>query len=334
MRRIIIYGLGKRGIQNAEDMINHAEILRIRVVALMDKEKSGKEYDYPVYRPEMLKQLEYDYIAVTSVKWYQDIKEELHSKYGIENDRIILWRELLLMDGIPSRFYCNTCKKHVPYMNRTGHESVLFENIKVAGAGSRNHAICPYCGSVDRNRWVDYIIENKTAIYLDTEARILHFAPEDIIEHKLRGSHKNYISADIQPIADIIEDITAISFGDHEFDYIICNHVMQDVQDEMKAFSELKRCLKEKGIIIFSVPICWDLDTYEDEKINSPEGRLKAYGQEEHVRLYGKDLEKRLKMFGFVVKGYHVERELKKKQIEEMSLLPKDTVWILKNDTV
>ena len=332
MKKIILYSLGKKGIEYAEDVIQHAEILHIRVVALMDKENSEPKYGYPVYQPEMLKQLVFDYIAVTSLKWYPIIKEELHNQYGIDYDKIILWRELLLMDGVPSGFYCSACKNHVPYMNSTGHKSMLFENIKIAGGGIRSNAKCPYCGSVDRNRWVDYVLENKTDIYSDREAKILHFAPENIIEDKLRKGHTNYISADIRPIADVIEDITAISFGDHEFDYIICNHIMQDVPEEKKAFEELKRCLKENGKIVFSVPICWERDTYEDEKITSPEHRLLAYGQKEHVRLYGKDLEDRLKEFGFVVTCYRVERELPKKRIEEMRLLSDDTVWILEND--
>lgn len=331
MKKIILYGLGKRGIQYVEDVIQHAEILQIKVVALMDQEKTESVYAYPVYQPDMLEQLVFDYIAVTSAKWYPIIKEELHSKFGVNNEKIILWKELLLMDGVPSGFYCSACKNHVPYMNSTGHKSILFDNIKIAGAGVRNNVKCPYCGSVDRNRWVDYILECKTDIYADKEAKILHFAPEDIIENKLRKEHTNYISADIRPIADVIEDITAISFGDREFDYIICNHIMQDVQDEKEAFLELKRCLKENGKIVFSVPICWETDTYEDEKIVLPEERLRAYGQEEHVRLYGRDLEERLKEFGFSVTCYCVKSELQKEQIAEMGLLPDDTVWILKD---
>ena len=76
------------------------------------------------------------------------------------------------------------------------------------------------------------------------------------------------------------------------------------------------------------------MDTYEDEKIDSPEKGLRFYGQEEHVRLYGRDLEEKLKTLGFVVTGYHVERELKKSNIEELCLLPDDTVWILRKDMV
>lgn len=331
MKKIIIYGMGKKGSECAKDIIRNANILMVQVVALMDRKEVDLRYDYPVYQPDMLCQLEFDFIVITSIKWYQIIKDELYNTYGIEKEKIILWRELLLAKGVKSEFYCNCCNNYVPYMTNIGYKAMVFEKKKIVGGGFREYAKCPYCESVDRNRWVEYVLENKTDIYRNSEAKILHFAPEDMIENKLRNGHPNYISADIRPIADVIEDITAISFDEHEFDYIICNHIMQDVLDDTKAFFELKRCIKEEGKIVFSVPICWDQETYENPEYNTEEERLQFYGQKEHVRIYGNDLKKRLDGYGLDITIYRVSEEMQKEQIQKMSLLEEDTVWILEN---
>ena len=50
------------------------------------------------------------------------------------------------------------------------------------------------------------------------------------------------------------------------------------------------------------VPIIEGWDTsYEDPTIIDPERRIVHFGQEDHVRYYGRDLRERLKATGFVV---------------------------------
>lgn len=332
MNKVILYGMGKKGAECAKGISRNADILQIEVVAFMDKRDVDLGEDYPVCQPDRLCQLVYDFIVVTSVEWYQCIKEELHDQYGIDHEKIILWRELLSAEGVTPVFYCNCCIHYVPYMISAGYSAPVFEKVRVAGGGVRHHAKCPYCGSVDRNRFVEYVLETKTDIYQNLQADILHFAPEDMIEMKLRKEHSDYITADIRPIADVVEDITQISFSDQKFDYIICNHIMQDVPEDTKAFFELKRCIKKNGKIIFSVPICWDQKTCESAGHGTSEERLRFYGQKEHVRLYGNDLEERLRKYGFHITVYRAADELNCEQIQQMSLIPDDTVWVLEKE--
>jgi hypothetical protein len=54
---------------------------------------------------------------------------------------------------------------------------------------------------------------------------------------------------------------------------------------------------------VIQVPIT-AIETFEDPSINTPEGRLKAFGQEDHVRRYGFDFPERLKEAGFSVDTY------------------------------
>ena len=329
MDKAVVYGLGIEGRNIVESMYGLEEELGLEIVALVDKAEVKKEFRYPVYKPDSLLGMPYDYVLVTAQRYYDEIKKELIEKYAVKQEQIFLWHNWLVGRG-KRRYYCNVCYHDMPLMLKAGYESPVFSVKKIVGGGSRDAAVCPFCHSYDRNRWVQYVLEHKTEIY-ERQSKILHFAPETMIEQKLRAVHQGeYITADINAVGvDRIEDITDISFKDGIFDYIICNHVLEHIKAEEKALSELKRCLKDDGKIIFSVPICWEEKTVEDERIHTDEQRLMEYGQEDHVRLYGNDLKERLEKSGFRVILCRVGRELTGEQIEHMRLLVEDTVWIL-----
>ena len=149
------------------------------------------------------------------------------------------------------------------------------------------------------------------AFFLSKSGNILHFAPEFLIQNAICQSNKNnYITADIEKDrADEVVDITCIQYGDKTFDFIICNHVLEHIEDETRAFHELKRCLKDDGTIIFSVPINWYMLTYEDKSIKDPKQREIAFGQKDHVRQYGYDIVERIHQYGFKFKIIKVKEE-------------------------
>jgi hypothetical protein len=68
---------------------------------------------------------------------------------------------------------------------------------------------------------------------------------------------------------------------------------------------ELFRVLKLGGWAYIAAPIYWDRDTYEDSTIVAPQERLRAFGQEDHVRYYGRDIVDRLVNAGFKVQVQH-----------------------------
>ena len=72
---------------------------------------------------------------------------------------------------------------------------------------------------------------------------LLHIAPERNLQKVLKTSSQiKYINGDLNPlVADRKIDITDINFGDNYFDFIICNHVLEHIQDDRKAMSELFR---------------------------------------------------------------------------------------------
>ena len=123
---------------------------------------------------------------------------------------------------------------------------------------------------------------------------------------KLFRSYSNieYLSVDINPGAAMrVEDITDLQLPDKSFDFIFCIHVLEHIEDDRKAMSELYRVLSDDGFAILDVPLDVSRETtYEDPSITSPRERTEAFWQPDHVRLYGLDYKDRLEAAGFKVK--------------------------------
>ncbi len=110
----------------------------------------------------------------------------------------------------------------------------------------------------------------------------------------------DYLSVDLDsPYAMRHCDITAIPEPDASFDVVICNHVLEHIPDDRKAMRELRRVLKPGGLAVLQHPIHDRPDTFEDQSIVSPDERLRVFGQEDHVRIYGWDFVDRLRDVGF-----------------------------------
>jgi hypothetical protein len=71
--------------------------------------------------------------------------------------------------------------------------------------------------------------------------------------------------------------------------------------DDRKALREIRRILADDGLAILTVPLIegWDR-TYEDPAITDPGARELHFGQDDHVRYYGKDFRDRLREAGLV----------------------------------
>lgn len=322
-QKIILYGIGFFG-KKIIRAIDESHGLLYEIVAYMDKK--GEQYlNHEIVRPEKVRDYNYDYIAITSEKYYENIRKELVESYSVEPTRIISWKKLAEGDN----YYCNICNKPASFFLPSGEDCKIFKSKKVVGGGERKSSLCPFCGSLDRFRWLQYVLEKKTDIYVKG-GKILHFAPEAQIADKLRKKNPDYISADIEEgTADVIEDITKLSFGDGTFDYIIFNHVLEHIKEEDKALQEVKRCIKPTGKIILSVPICWDEVTFESDDVLTEQERQEYYGQSDHVRLYGYDFEERIKKYGFEVQSYSYHEKQSDEIINKMSMVENDTIWIL-----
>lgn len=280
------------------------------------------------------------YIAIANEKIIREIKENLYSLR--EQGSIVVYdAKSFIEDNL--RDNCNVelqgskeciiCGESVRDFLPAGRKQELFDNYHVIGGGYRKNAICPCCGSLDRERWFYYILKNKLKV-LEMTGRILHFAPERRVSKLIGINEKiDYYTGDIaHGRAMHITDIVDIQYKNDTFDYVICNHVMEHIVDEKKAVSEIKRVLKPNGKWIFSFPICIDMETYEDEEMITPSQRLEAYGQEDHVRLYGKDFEERFQNYGLKLEIYSPQKELDELMIEKWGLIEDDIIIVATNN--
>jgi len=104
---------------------------------------------------------------------------------------------------------------------------------------------------------------------------------------------------------------------------VICNHVLEHIEDDTKAMNELYRVLKPGGMGIFQVPQDLKLEkTYEDFNITDPEERKKHFGQYDHVRIYGRDYFNRLRKAGFTVEEVDYSKELTPELVDKYRLTP------------
>jgi SAM-dependent methyltransferase len=159
---------------------------------------------------------------------------------------------------------------------------------------------------------------------------MLHFAPEQWFQQQfLKLPNLDYISTDLEaPHAMVKMDITRITYPDDSFDVILCNHVLEHIPDDLKAMRELHRVLKPGGWAILQVPLEPDLDvTYEDPSIVDPEERFKAFKQQDHVRLYGRDFKDRLENSGFHVTVDDYVRQFSKEEIDRYGLMESEDIY-------
>ncbi len=131
----------------------------------------------------------------------------------------------------------------------------------------RENALCPKCLSLERHRLLWLFLKNKTTFFKEKKT-VLHIAPEQCFLHLFR-KQKNieYITADLEsPIADVKLDVQQMPFEENKFDIVICNHVLEHVEDDLKAMAEIYRVLKKGGFAILQVPIDYNRKkTYEDK---------------------------------------------------------------------
>ena len=232
-------------------------------------------------------------------------------------------------EGKNGNYICDICESKVKGFLPGGSKDKFFEKWHIIGGGFRKNYICPVCGSIDRERWLKYVLDHEKI--LEKGGRLLHFAPEESIAQlvKMHAEKIDYYSCDIVPSRAMhCMDITNLLFCDSMFDIVICNHVLEHIMDEKKAVEEIKRVMKNDGLFIFSFPICTDKMSFEDESITNPDDRMAYFGQEDHVRLYGNDFKERFEGYGLDVSVLTPHQQMDDDEIEKYGLIKDDIIMI------
>ena len=186
----------------------------------------------------------------------------------------------------------------------------------------RENVLAPGTLSLERHRLFWLYLKNETTFF-SAPLRVLHFAPEQAFVQKFK-KQKNltYTTTDLNsPIADVKADICDLPFKDNSFDFIICNHVLEHIPDDIKAMQELYRVLAPSGTAIVQVPYDAKREiTFEDNTITDQSERTRIFGQYDHLRVYGMDYFKKLSSVGFNVNALDYTSGISSNDIERYRL--------------
>lgn len=169
------------------------------------------------------------------------------------------------------------------------------------------YTVCPGCRSQVRHRLLAAVLthsEHYGAGRLLRGKRVIHFAPEPVLSEVIRREAAEVVTADlVGEGVDLTLDLTDMgAVADGAFDVAIACDVLEHVPDDRAAMRELRRILAPGGTAVLTVPQGDGFrETYEDPDIVTPEARRRAFGQEDHVRMYGDDVADRLHLAGFEV---------------------------------
>jgi SAM-dependent methyltransferase len=222
--------------------------------------------------------------------------------------------KLILHSG--TKFTCPLCKYSAKDMLPIGLEIPVLKEKEIVGA-SRRFAGCLNCNSTDKERLVYLYLKEKLKIFQHKHIRILHIAPEQNLSKKLlQVGFDSYVCGDLftegYSYPEYVRKINILNipFDENVFDLIICNHVLEHIQEDISAMRELYRVLKIGGQAIVQVPISKILEkTYDDTSLTSPTQREAVFGQFDHVRIYGQDYSRRLQEGGFSVTKINISEE-------------------------
>ena len=201
---------------------------------------------------------------------------------------------------------------------------------------SRDNALCPNCLSLERHRLLWLWLQRESDLF-ESRPRLLHVAPEVCLMRHLRrtyaggGNREDYVTADLEsPLADMHFDIQNIPLADGEFDAVICNHIMEHVEDDGRAMRELCRILRPGGWGIILAPVDLQRETtFEEDSITDPDERTRIFGQYDHRRVYGRDYAQRLADAGFEVEDCDYRAKFSAAE-QELFALPEDHIYFVR----
>ena len=215
--KVIIYGLGKAYY----NLINLLEA-EYEIVGVCDKNPNRSVVNYTFYTPDELLHVEFDYIFVTSRKYYEEIKEELVVKFKLQSQQIIS------QDDIWGEFHNSGSRDSWVTKKLSGIPDG--KTILDAGAGEQRYR--GYCNHLK------YIAQD-----------FGEYIPEEI-DSGLQSGKWDYTGIDIKC------DIINMPLDDASIDVILCTEVFEHIKNPILALQEFSRILKPGGTLLLTAPVC------------------------------------------------------------------------------
>lgn len=193
---------------------------------------------------------------------------------------------------------------------------------------------CTKCGASDRERLYAYWLAKFYANKQYKHARkAIHFAPEAGLSSYVQAAKifDEYQTADLmmQGVAHKV-DLMNLPFAAETYDFFICSHVLEHVDDDVRAMSELFRITRQGGSGILMAPISVELPkTIEDPSIADESERWRLFGQNDHVRLYSHDdYVARIKACRFTLHEYG-QSYFGSSQFKRLGLKPSSILYVV-----
>ena len=217
----------------------------------------------------------------------------------------LLWKairriKIIISNETEKTFFCPVCNKKVKdflklsdYFDNMMEKYEYVHSIFCAETMNRKAYACPHCNASDRDRLYAIYLNKKFQTLTRKKYTFLDIAPAKVLTDFIKKfDFIQYRSADLsmEGVDDKI-DITDMNiYADNSFDIILCSHVLEHIEDDRKAMSELYRILKPEGFAIVMVPINLYLkEDFENSEYKTEAERWKYFGQDDHVRLYSKN---------------------------------------------
>ncbi|CAG0999299.1 hypothetical protein ANAEL_02833 [Anaerolineales bacterium] len=161
---------------------------------------------------------------------------------------------------------------------------------------NRPHARCLRCGSLERHRFLFYILQRELKTRHWVRPALL-VAPEPALHALLQEIFSLVVTSDLQASGVTVHaDLQRLPFHAGAFDLLVAVHVLDEVEDDRCALAECWRVLAPGGLLVVPVPIISGSATME----------LETRRTDGKVRLSGLDYETRIKDAGFRLLKHHM----------------------------
>ncbi len=140
------------------------------------------------------------------------------------------------------------------------------------------NAECVDCFSTERHRALKTILDNHKQYFKNLS--LLHLSDEPFIEQYVYPWFSRSETS-IYGVTNSI-DIQKIDRKNKSYDVILCNHVLEHVEDDVVAIKELFRILQTNGMLFITVPNPVMFRETKDWGYANPDDY-------DHYRIYGRD---------------------------------------------
>lgn len=193
-----------------------------------------------------------------------------------------------------------------------------------AGLYNRPNRLCPRCGSLERYRMLPLVLGR--LVSAQKPPRLLELAPKPCFTAYCKRQGWRYVSSDLMsPHAMVRGDLRRMPFATNSFDLIVCFHVMEHIHEDLPSFAEIGRLLAPDGVAILCVPL-----RGTTTREGAPEAEWeRLYGQSDHVRYYGMDIEDRMRKSGLAVERFDSLQQFTRAELDRYALRGDDRYLFL-----